>query len=91
MRISFVLLLVLGLVVLAPHDQVLAQQSDEESPGELARDGIESLLRALGAFVDMIPQYEPPELTKDGDIIIRRKRKPDNPPRHDPEIDETRT
>lgn len=47
-----------------------------EAPGELARDGLEQLLRALEAFVDMIPQYEMPEINENGDIIIRRKHDP---------------
>ena len=52
-----------------------AEESGEpEAPGELARDGLEQLLRALEAFVDMIPQYEMPEINENGDIIIRRKR-----------------
>lgn len=95
MRIILILPLVLGLVAYAPGTAVVAQERDQESPGELARQGLESLLRALDAFVDIIPQYEAPELTEDGDIIIRRKPRPDRPPqrspRQDPEIDETRT
>jgi hypothetical protein len=52
-----------------------AEESPEtEDPGMLARDGIERLMRALDAFIDMIPQYEMPEINEDGDIIIRRKR-----------------
>ncbi len=62
-------------------------------PGAMARDGIERLMRALEAFIDMIPQYEMPEINERGDIIIRRKRKPEVPPQEetDPDIDETRT
>ena len=52
-----------------------AEESPEfEGPSELARDGIEQLMRALEAFIDMIPQYEMPEINENGDIIIRRKR-----------------
>lgn len=65
-------------------------EAEREAPGELAREGVETLLRALEALVDMIPQYEMPELTEEGDIIIRRKR-PDDVPRGEPEIEETRT
>ena len=53
----------------------VAEESPEsEDPGVLARDGIERLMRALEAVIDMIPQYEMPEINEDGDIIIRRKR-----------------
>jgi len=61
-----------ALVLAAP---VAAEEPAEpEDPGELARDGIERLMRALEAFIEMIPQYEMPEINEDGDIIIRRKR-----------------
>lgn len=61
-----------ALVLAAP---VAAEDPPErEDPGELARDGIERLMRALEAFIDMIPQYEMPEINEHGDIIIRRKR-----------------
>ena len=65
--------------------------AEDESASELAREGIENLMRALGSFIDMIPQYEPPELNENGDIIIRRKPKRKPAPTQDPEIDETRT
>ncbi len=62
-------------------------------PGDMARDGIAQLMRALEAFIDMIPQYEMPEINEQGDIIIRRKHEPEVPPEEetDPDIDETRT
>ncbi len=72
-------------------------RADEHGEGagaeEMARDGIEQLMRALEAFIDMIPQYEMPEINEQGDIIIRRKREPEIPPQEetDPDIDETRT
>ena len=91
MRICLFLPLVFALCVLASAAPAVAQSSDEQTAEELAREGIHSLLRALDAFVDMIPQYETPELTDEGDIIIRRKRKPESAPSSDPEIDETRT
>ena len=66
----------------------------EEDPGELAREGIERLMRALDAFVRMIPQYDLPELTEDGDIIIRRR--PPGPRRESepsdlPDVQDTET
>jgi hypothetical protein len=56
-----------------------------EGPGELARDGIERLMQALEAFIDMIPQYEMPEINENGDIIIRRKREASPAPQDDEE------
>lgn len=56
-----------------------------EGPGELARDGIERLMQALEAFIDMIPQYEMPEINENGDIIIRRKREAAPAPQVDEE------
>lgn len=60
------------------------------SPGALAAEGLDKLFQALDLFIRSIPQYEPPEITEDGDIIIRRKRGPDAdlppepvPPRRD--------
>ncbi len=92
MRICFAcLVIVFGLAATVPQAVVLAQDSGDESPGELARDGIESLMRALGAFIDLIPQYEPPVLNENGDIIIRRKPKRERPPIQNPEKEETST
>ncbi|WP_162906660.1 hypothetical protein [Algihabitans albus] len=74
-----------------------SQNSDPGSdPGaearELALDSIEKLMRAMDLLLDSIPQYEAPEITDDGDIIIRRKRDPDEPenlPEQDTEQRET--
>lgn len=67
------------------------QDPEEAEPGETVREGLERMMRALERFIDMIPQYEVPELTDDGDIIIRRKRD-DEPSEPEPEdrIDRTR-
>ena len=61
----------------------------QESPGELAREGLEQMIRALNLLVESIPQYELPEVLENGDIIIRRK----HPERktEEPEFDETAT
>ena len=48
------------------------------------------MLRAIELMIEMIPQYEVPEVLENGDIIIRRK----NPPPasdEEEEVDETRT
>jgi hypothetical protein len=64
--------------------------AEEETPSELAREGMERMLRAIELMIEMIPQYEVPEVLENGDIIIRRK----NPPPvsdEEEEVDETRT
>ncbi|WP_420349175.1 hypothetical protein [Pelagibius sp.] len=83
-------------VVLAPCCTAFAadsqlNESEREEPGELAREGLEQMMRALRLLVDSIPQYELPEMLDNGDIIIRRK-DPERPRKpEDPEIDETAT
>jgi len=58
--------------------QALAQTDEPESesgdPSEIAREGLEKIMRALGLMIENIPQYEMPELLDNGDIIIRRKK-----------------
>jgi len=62
-----------------------------QAPEDLAREGVENMLRALRLLVERIPQYELPEILDNGDIIIRRKRDGGQPPGEDPEFDETAT
>ena len=77
---SFMTATVLALLLAAPID-VQAQERDEadRSPGALAAEGLETLFQALDLFIQSIPQYEPPELTEEGDIILRRKREQPKP------------
>lgn len=85
------ILVAIGLVVGPCGRAMAAEPSENESPGELAREGIEQMMRALRLLVDSIPQYELPEMLDNGDIIIRR-RDPQPAPRPDePEVDETAT
>lgn len=64
-----------------------AEPETKETPSELMSDAMSQMVRALELFMKSIPQYEKPEITKDGDIIIRRKRPgadqetPKGPPR----------
>ncbi len=86
-------ILLAGLMLAAPMPAVAAGppgETPEETPEALAREGMERMLRALELFIEMIPQYEMPEVTEDGDIIIRRKRRRAEPPA-DPELEETDT
>lgn len=82
--------LLLGLALAGPPLALAAAEPAQPTPEELAREGMERLLQALELFIEMIPQYEMPEVTDDGDIIIRRKRKKSAPP-SDPEFEETDT
>ena len=50
-----------------------AEPEKKETPSELMADAMSQMIRALELFIQAIPQYEKPEITEDGDIIIRRK------------------
>ncbi len=50
---------------------------------ELLREATDKLLLALELMLQVIPQYEMPEITEDGDIIIRRKRPSESRPREE--------
>ncbi len=83
-----------ALAVAAPPPVLAEEPPEGEKPGELAREGVERLMQALEAFIEMIPQYEMPVINEHGDIIIRRKRPGDPPPEteegEEGGIDETR-
>ena len=42
------------------------------TPGEQAKQGFELLLKALEGWIRQFPTYAAPEVTPEGDIIIRR-------------------
>ncbi len=77
---AVLLALALGFAPGPAGGPVFAAGPSEENPEELMREGMERMLRAIELMIEMIPQYEPPEITEDGDIIIRRKRRPDEAP-----------
>lgn len=86
--LSLGIILCIVLLLSAPLQVSAGHESDEEPPGraeELAREGMDKLMQALETLLQTIPQYEMPEITDDGDIIIRRKRSeghvPGPPPR----------
>ena len=75
-----------------PPDHAHAQNQEEETPGELAREGMERLVRAIELMLEMIPQYDAPEVLPNGDIIIRRKNpRDDEEEPADPDEDPART
>ena len=69
-RILAMGILVIGLGLPAP---LAAQEQREDSPGELATEAIDRLMRALDLLIGAIPQFEAPYINENGDIIIRRK------------------
>lgn len=82
-----------ALAIAGPPALAAGEEPESDDPGELARDGLERLMRAFEVFIDMIPQYEMPEIDENGDIIIRRKRESEPPPEPDAEsdVDQTQT
>ena len=87
LRPAIVLALGLALVPAGPPSLAAAQER-EESPEQLMREGMERMMRAMELMIEMVPQYEPPELTPEGDIIIRRKRRPEELPPESESIEE---
>ena len=62
----------------APAQEV--PPAELEGAEELAREGVQRLIQALELLLMAIPQYDPPVLNENGDIIIRRRN-----PRHEGE------
>ena len=50
----------------------------------LLREGADKLLRAIERMIETMPVYELPEITPEGDIILRRRPAPEPPPRRTP-------
>lgn len=67
----FATILTLPATIAAP-----ALADEHEDPEELARQGMEQMLRAIELMIEMIPQYDVPIVNENGDIIIKRR----NPP-----------
>jgi hypothetical protein len=80
----------LGLMVALASPAAADDPSAQERAEEMARGAIEQMMRALELMMDAIPQYDMPELNENGDIIIRRKRKPSHDQQAEPEFDETK-
>jgi len=83
-------------LALSPLAAVQAQSPtpkdpQQDSPSEMAREGLERMMRALRLLVESIPQYELPEVLENGDIIIRRKNPDRKPEAEEPEFNETST
>ena len=80
---------VLMAAVLAGGMALSAGPAMAEDPAQemerLAREAAETIMMALSVMLAAIPQYEAPEILENGDIIIRRKNPPGEPPRETPE------
>lgn len=70
---------------------VADEPSERRRAEEMAREAMERILQALELFMQSIPQYELPEVNEHGDIIIRRKRRPEPAEPDTPESNSTRT
>lgn len=46
---------------------------------ELAKRAAEKIMGALQGVIETLPQYEAPEMQPNGDILIRRKQRPEIP------------
>ena len=71
-------LLTFGWLAAAPRARAEepSPQRPNSGPEELLRDTIEQLVEALGQVLQDVPRYAPPQLDRNGNIILRRL----NPP-----------
>jgi len=68
-----------------------APPEEKRPPEEMAREGVELLLRALRGFLQAVPQYGLPRLNEEGDIVIPRldrNEAPDEKPAQEPDPEE---
>ncbi|NQV83273.1 MAG: hypothetical protein HQ494_05580 [Rhodospirillales bacterium] len=72
MRYGLVLIGLIAFAAPAPAAEPPPPPS-QNAPAELLQEGTRQILRAFELFLSTIPQYEAPEVLKNGDIIIRRK------------------
>ena len=80
-----VILIAALLATSSAYAQQPAPRDGAKEAEELAREALDKLMKAMGALIQSIPQYEMPETLPNGDIIIRRKRPPEAkpPPKED--------
>lgn len=66
------------MLVMSPAgaEDISRQRPEIPDPGA-ALDELQRLLDELGRLIERMPRYALPEVTEDGDIIIRRKDAPD--------------
>tara|TARA_Y100000294_G_scaffold1651_1_gene2003 strand:+ start:260 stop:553 length:294 start_codon:yes stop_codon:yes gene_type:complete len=68
--------ILIGVLVLSTTTfaQSYKDERKQESPEQLLEGATEMMLRAFELILRSIPQYAPPEILENGDIIIRRIR-----------------
>ncbi|MBO6561766.1 MAG: hypothetical protein JJ959_14580 [Nisaea sp.] len=76
MKSRYLTVLVLATALAGPVS--VARAASDEAPADTIERGAQLVIDGLRAFFASIPQYEPPEVLPNGDIIIRRV-KPDAP------------
>ncbi len=67
-----------GPLQIAPNPDTSNSDADA-----LLRSTIERLVETLGQVIETLPRYAPPEIDKDGNIILRRLNPPDRSPQPD--------
>ncbi|QQP88006.1 hypothetical protein IGS68_18285 [Skermanella sp. TT6] len=73
MRLSISMLCVSAMLAAAPVVAEPAAPPQREPSGtDLAREGLNKLMLGLQQLVEELPRYGLPEITENGDIIIRR-------------------
>ena len=76
-----------------PYGRPYPPGSPPPFPDPAARDmmiqGAQQIVRALELILMSIPTYDPPIVTPDGDIIIKRRRGPAAKPPPDPDMERT--
>jgi hypothetical protein len=50
-----------------------SEEPTQQTPDELAVEGVNKLMQALQLLIQQLPQYETPVIDENGDIIIRRR------------------
>ncbi len=79
-----------GVPAAVAQDQGRTAQQQLDELEALAQESIERLMLALEGMLQAVPQFELPEITEDGDIIIRRIRpKPNEGSLDSDDMDET--
>ena len=83
----------LALVLTGPSAALAAGDGDKMSEDleraqrraeELWREGQQKIQEGVETIIKAFPRYEAPEITEDGDVIIRRKPDPEDAPADQP-------
>jgi len=81
MRLRIMMLSVAAVLVTSPTFAETGRPS-EPSATELTMEGLEKLMRGIQRMVEDLPRYDLPEITSNGDIILRRIDPPRDEQRH---------